>query len=333
MGSKQKHFKYSGKLVFDQIYETDVDGSNNFDNMREYFPKFDQGKADVPGNGFHINHLSEYELHHQMSLNDFTFDETVIDYFEDKSRNIINLEYIFEHFENNVEAVVDDERRMVSVVKSNKLDFYWNFPNYLVRRGGRHGNSNTKNLFTEEFLETTNLERMRFSSDFLLWLLYQSKKDNSLKNDLFIKSISDISLTESDGSHHRSMRFSGSHDPFNSPEVMKRILSGGEIQTLGVSFIIDNRYELKVDISDVGRIHIKANSSDLSNRNDAEKIILSLRLIELVCDLYELWMNSNEEKISNKISNHLHDSIRESGVEFSQGFSRGNKEKRPDDEK
>ena len=320
MESKQSDFSYSGMLVFDQIYKTNVKGLDNIRGIEEYFPKFDQGNANVPGSGFNTNYLSDYEVHHQMSFNDFTFDRTIVDYFDEKSENIANIEYKFENFKDDVEAVVDDERRTVSVVKSDKFDFYWKYPNYFVRQGGRNIDKNIGRLFTNDFLESVDLEQIKFNSDFLLWLLYRSKNDNNLKENLLIKSISDVSLTGPDESRYGRMRYSGSNNPFNSPEVMKRILSGGKIRTLGISFILDSRYEIKADISDVGRIHVKPNTSDLSNKNDAERMILSLRLIELICDTYEVWTNSNE-KIPDDFSNRIYDYIRDSGVEFSQGLS------------
>lgn len=315
MKDEESRFSYSGMLVFNRIYRTSIDYGFSIADIEENLPQFEKGTARAPGEGFEITPLQDFQVDNQVSLTEFMPEVDSEDYFSKRSQKILNLNYIYESYEPGVEAVVDGERKKVAVVETEEEDLYWGFPNFLIQRGGQTAGETAFELIRTYLDRHVRFEEVEFSPEFFLWLLYQTQRDGDLGPNLAVKHVSDITIQNSQSSAGDIKRVSG-REVHQSHEVMKSILSDEIITTIGGEFLIDGRYSLSADISLGGRIHVKAGSPDLQEKSAIQRMILSLRFIQLVCRSYTEWKEIENKGSPSEFYERIYENIRNTNIEI-----------------
>ena len=280
MSEPEDRFDYEGRLVFNGTFKTDIFGADlNPERVIEDLPEYEQGSPQQPGYGFTDIDLEELAVSNLQS-------NGLIELAE----NTISFRYTQEDFQE--EEIVDIEgnseirysRRLQSV------DFYWVFPEFLFVRGPKSEVKKAVNKLKAVWERSIELSKLDFEPDFLIWLIYKHYNGEDLNTGINIIRLTDAKIQGSHDVFGSTRRISDSTDLVRSPPVITAILQNEDIVTIGGEFLIDNRYQLSVDISTDGRTHIKAQSNDIREANSLERVLISILFVENICEIYTDWL-------------------------------------------
>lgn len=285
-----EEFEYDGYLVFNSILKINRQDSPPLENsdVMEALPSFDiETSADQMGDGFEAVPLSNYQFDPELfaDVSDFSDQVYRLMYKSTSPERIIGL---------------DDNRNEIEIEVQtvDTVDCYLVSGEYILIRGSKSDVNTVSNKISESLDGIADTEELFLSRDFLLWLLYQYNSSDSRAGSIWLTEFTDAEFdNEESDNFGRVARVSGSTDILRSTPVLMSILRGTKISSLGGIFILEEANEIFADISEDGRIHIKANSGDIKDEPDIHRLIYSLRFVLEIAHLYYSWEElSGEDK-------------------------------------
>ncbi|WP_336358539.1 hypothetical protein [Haloarcula sp. CGMCC 1.6347] len=302
-------FSYDGYLVFNEILS--FSETESIDSLLSKCPLFeDLVNVEESPVGITKQPFTEYYPAPDIHPNSYEHD-LLEEVTEVKVRN--------ETFEKVTGLNDEGEIQELAVRSVESTDSYWVHPNFVLIRGSKSESSRAKNNFQEWTGKHNSFKSLDFDSDFLLWLFYNACHDGSISGNFKIDTLTDAKITGGKSTDFGEMnRASESEDITRSTQVLLSILTvQGELTMLGGMFNYNNNY-ISADISENGRIHIKANSGDIKTFSDLRRVLISVDFVRELAFIYEYWegLQPNERYPPLEFFEDLKDRISEPGTEF-----------------
>lgn len=304
-----EEFQYDGYLVFNSILRIRRKDNSKF-QANELLDELQSVNAkttseDVIGGFEHIP-LSDYDLSSSLSSSASDFYEQV--------HQVIHKDISFEKI-----TGVDNENntKELEVQRVNSIDCYLIDGEFIIIRGSKQDADTVTKEIKRSLEEIAYIEEMNFSQDFLLWCLYQYESNNRRVGNLELRQFTDAEFSgEESDVFGQVARVSDSNDITRSAPAITSILRGISISSLGGIFLLEQHDEIFADISDDGRVHVKANSGDIKAGSDLYRIIHSLKFALEVVDIYTEWIDKpGEEKYPPaEFFEHLYGKCEQEGV-------------------
>jgi len=209
----------------------------------------------------------------------------------------------------------EGESETVFARELNTVDIFWIFPDYMLFRGAKAEVQEAMVEVSTILNSTANLEDVGFHSDFLLWLFYIHNENEYLSSGIGIERLTDAKVSGERDVFGSTRRISGSTDILKSPPVITAILQNETLETIGGYFVYRDANYLSADISNSGRIHLKSRA-DIKQSGQLRRIILSVRFVKEILDIYHEWDQFEPEKKYPPIDffERLYEQLQEEGV-------------------
>lgn len=279
MPERYPHFSYSGRLVFNGIYQTEVREKNlTLEKILSRVPRFEKGTPESPGSGYEIHDIEDYAEINNITPEILTQqDEQVL------------LRYRYEEFDWE-EALVDGALEEVATRSIDEVDLFWSYPDYLFIRGSQNVIDTVQKDIQRAFGGGVRLNQLEFDFRFLLWIFYKQYIGERIDNELAVHRLTDAETRDENTQKGEIKRFTGSEDVTQSTSVLTdllRILRGKELAMIGGEFdLYGNKYS--ANISSDGRVEIKT-QYDVAKKTDLERMALSIAFLTKITNLYSDW--------------------------------------------
>jgi len=282
-GADQREpFEYQGRLVFNSIQFSDVNGGSPEelrDRLLDELPSFSTGKPANEGDGYSSLDLSDYV--EQTDL----FDNNLAKI----AKEIIDLEYKYETYPTEAVEVVDtDGTEIAAFPRSIKSAYvYWDYPDHLFIQGSKTKAGEVTPKVNTAFGEDVDLNSVEFDSEFLLWLYYKHYYGQSIPGDI---SIDGLTCAEVEGDlpdFGRSNRVDNCRNISQSIPVIAAVLQDMRFSMIEGNFLIDD-YTIDVELHTEGRAQVKA-QMDLQDMSKLNRILVTLRFLSELSELYQNW--------------------------------------------
>lgn len=282
---EEEKFEYDGQLVFNGIHLTDVDDESvNPDTIVDRLPSFSQGTADDPGSGYKQIRVSKLLANGQ----------TIDDGLKEVATNLSSFRYLYEDWYES-EADVDGERRVVKIPRVNDVDIYWKYPDYMFFRGQQTDSDQTEEDIKKELRGRTNLDTVTFEPDFLLWILYKYRNDDSLSSNLEARLLTECETTGPEDNYGGRNEVGDSADICKSVPLLDALLRQKDLTMLEGNFQVHTNH-VGAKIGSRGRVHVKASRGDVKTSNQLRRMALSLQFLEEFTELYKDWRDNMSPK-------------------------------------
>lgn len=297
-------FEYSGSLVFNGIYRTelteDLRGeSGSEEELRNQLeqnlqPKFERGRPGNPSKGYRSLDLVDYVEQRKEIDSDL----------EELARNTIDQQYILEEYEANAEVVdadgtpVDaDDGEFVRTPYETYM--FWNVPEYMFLKGSARTVNKTAPEINGALRGSVRQEALSFEYDFLLWLLYKYYNDNNgFGQNLNIHRMTAAKAEGDRDTFGAENRVDESLNLVRSTSFIESILQR-KMPTMVEGVFNVQEYNLRAKIysgpkDDVknrgGKVWILA-QEDIENKSDLSRLLVALRFLSEIAGLYTEWEN------------------------------------------
>lgn len=282
-------FDYSGHLIFNEVCQVSVlDESfpsvarSAETELLKTLPDFEQGSTYQPGSGYQRIPLRDHAERAKLPV---------------PSKDFINgsliLEYRYEDFD-QVEALIDGDRKEVSVPNEKTANIVWDLDGHMVFRGSETDASKAKSQTNTSTGDRVSIQSINFDQDFLLWLFERAHDSGELTDDLKISRLSDAEIAGSQDEFGGEALINDSDDIKQSDAILLGLLKGKHFAMLEGDFTLFPEGEESATIrTEVQRekIYVKASKAGLKNANKAEKFILSSHVAIQIVKLHEYWDN------------------------------------------
>lgn len=307
---KDDEFEYQGNLIYNRIYRTDVGEKDiPFKDMKTIFeenlPKFSQGTAGNPGNGYKNINLEEYIEKSEIGKDILT-----------KRENLVSIRYIYEKWIER-EIPVDGGREIRPIPEERNVDIYWIYPNYVFVRGQKRPSKKTGQVIQDK-VPRIEFDQIKFHKDFLLWIIYKYEEGESMGKELEVRTLTDSETIGDRDSYGKRQIVHGSTDISKSIPIIISILRKKELSMLEGTFKFKNRL-INAEIDTDGRIYLKVSrSAFLKDVNDLTRILTSIEFLRKFINLYEGWKKlPNKEKYPPlKFFKYLYKEAKQGGIQI-----------------
>jgi hypothetical protein len=329
--SDTDEFEYSGSLVFNGVYRTEIieDATGDSASEEELLeqleqnlqPKFERGRPGNPSKGYRSLDLTEYAVERD------EIDEELVEL----ARGTIDQQYILEQYEGNAE-VVDSDGNPVDAQAGEfvrtpyETYMFWNIPDYMFLKGSVRTVKKTAPEINGALRGTVRQEALSFEYDFLLWLLYNYyNDDNGFGQNLHIHRLTAAKAEGSRDTFGAANQVDESLNLVRSTSFIEAVLQR-KMPTMIEGVFNVRGYNLRAKIysgpeDDVknrgGKVWILA-QEDIENVSDLSRALVALRFLTEVADLYTHWesLDKTDRYVPPTFFTKLRDIGRDEGVDI-----------------
>ena len=271
-------YAFDGQLVFNGLYSTNVlDAGLNFDSVVENeLNDFSKGEPGSPSRGYELLKFAEFA----------TQSHLLGDNIKNSVEDIQAIRRKYESWDSGE----DIDGNEVSVRSVNHYDIYWDVPDYLFVKGNKTQASRASDIVQYTLGDYISATEIEFHPDFLLWLFYRFKSEDTQLNDNFkINLLSDAEIEgEKEDRYGKRSRVDKSTDITKSTTVLIGMLKNKDLTRLEGVFDVVDKY-VKANIEVGGRVHVKASHS-IEGAEDVYRMSLAITFLRELVSLYEDWI-------------------------------------------
>lgn len=333
------NFDYSGRLVFNGLYSTEVltdteeqeeiDREVLRERLADRLYSYEEGRPGDPGKGYEEIDLEELA---QQAVEERRLEPGEAKVLFPVAEDVISQKYIKEKYD--TEETVDSDGNAEERTVRNYLTTYlfWDFPEYIFIKGAEQSAETTagdtrsalapgsggESIFSDGGATGVRLDSIGFSSHFLLWLVYQEYSNGNLANSIQIQRITDGKTEAGDDDEQdffgRSNQVGQSVDIVRSTPFIEAISQNKKPSMLEGIFSL-TPFNLKVKIYDHGKVQLKAQES-LEQRQPLRRILVSLYFLRHFSQLYEDWedMDAGDRFVPPTFIQELHNIAEAEGI-------------------
>ena len=337
MSEDDNRFDYSGRLVFNGIYSTEIltdeDSEVDREALRERFAdrlySYEEGKPGDPGKGYEEIDVEEYA---QQAVGEGRLESREAEVLLPIAQDAISQKYIKEKYD--TEETVDEDGNAEQTTVRNRLTTYvfWDYPDHIFIKGAQQSAETTaadtrtaltaepgggeKTLFSDGGAPGVRMNGVEFDQHFLLWLVYRNYTDESLANDIQIRRITD-GRTEGGKEQDffgRSNQVGESVNIVRSTPFIEAVSQNKKPSMLEGIFTL-HPFDLKVKVYDQGKVQLKAQEA-LDPTQPLRRILISLYFLRHFSELYEQWeeMDASQRFVPPTFIQELHEIAEAEGI-------------------
>lgn len=317
MPEQNDRFDYSGRLVFNGIYSTEILAENEEESDKEVLRErladrlypYEEGKPGDPGKGYEEIDLEKYA---QRAVEEGRLEPREAEVLFPIAEDVISQKYIKEKYD--TEEGVDEEGNAEVTTIRNRLTTYvfWDYPDHIFIKGAQQSAETTaadtrtaltaeegggeETLFSDGGAPGVRLNGIEFDQHFLLWLVYMDHTDGSLANDIQIRRITDGKTEGGDEQDFfgRSNQVGESADIVRSTPFIEAVSQNKKPSMLEGIFRL-SPFDLKIKVYDQGKVQLKAQEA-LDPTQPLRRILISLYFLRHFSELYEQWEDMDADQ-------------------------------------
>lgn len=285
METPEEDYEFDGWLRFNGLYFTETIGDVNPETIFEDndFNLYEKGDPDDPQEGYTRTKLSKY----------FSGIPDLTGGLSNLAENLYTYEYISEKWMPVPTVDSSGEQNEESFTpKHRNIDIFWDYDDVMVFKGRKATIESKRKDLREGLSGDLQIEEVNFHFEFLLWILYQSYNNNSLRSDLRLQSISDCKTVGT--SRNSEVAIGGESEVVRSVPFITTILDGNKVDNLEGDFFLGNNY-IVAEIDSDGWVHVKASQRDMDELNDLRQMGVAVRFVTELLRLYEEWVMLDSE--------------------------------------
>lgn len=322
---KNSQFSYSGYLIFNGLYTTDIQGEFEgvetqeelTSQLEEKLPSLSAEYPNGPRTGYRDLELAKFLREYDYSAEDSRLHQR----HKDIAEELIAKEFVQEEFGQEVSIVSNETRQTGPKVDKQNAYVYWQLPDLLMIQGAKPEAQQTlRHLFQSLGIADsrdelyTKIRPLEFDPHFLLWLIYQDHEDNSIGSGISLHNISHVKVQGEADFFGESAQVTGSTDIIRSTPFIEGLLKNKlPVQLVG-TFEAGGQ-TLVADISEQGRIHIKADE-DIDRSTKLERLLIALHFTKEITALRQDWefMDPKRKYVPPEFAEKLDEYASEQGV-------------------
>lgn len=304
MSDESEEFSYQGYLVFNGIYNVDLNSQSEYhgslneveSRLVKQLGQFEERKQD-----------SEKGVEKLLLRDYFRDDDSVSGDLEDLADSLIALRFLYENkVKKRGYLKGKTDLQTVEIPVINDADIYWDYPDHIYFRGAEDDVTEAIE-YTSKLMGVdtatdggsasgstgtpagyTRFKNVSFHRDFLLWIFFNHFNDNDLpKSDIEIDSLTDAAVTGDIDVWGGNNRVGDTTELTESPPLLSALLQNKSLNMLEGGFAInDNTLMASIQVN---KTHIKASSKSIRTSNNTRRLALSLKFLRELVELEETW--------------------------------------------
>jgi hypothetical protein len=337
MTKEDNRFDYSGRLVFNGIYSTEMLTDEDEETDKEAFRErmtdrlypYKKGKPGDPSKGYEEIDLEDYT---KQAIDEGFLESREAEVLLPVAEEAISQKYIKERYDTEERVDEEGNEEQTTVRNLMKTYVFWDYPDYIFVKGAQQSAETTAAdtrtaLTAEEGGEGeplsfdggapgVRLNSMEFDQHFLLWLVYTDYIDESLANDVQVRRITEVKTEGGDEQDFfgRSNQVGESADIVRSTPFIEAVSQNKKPSMLEGIFTL-YPFDLKVKVYDEGKVQLKAQEA-LSPTQSLRRILISLYFLRHFSELYEHWedMDADQRFVPPTFIQELHEIAEQEGI-------------------
>lgn len=280
MSDPEKLYQFDGWLRFNGLYFTETRGDVDPDSLFEDngFNLYSGGQPKNPDEGYRRTELADY----------FAEIPDLVGGLSNLAEDLRTYEYVSENWVPTPSVDSEGEAHDESYIPRHRdIGIFWDYDDVMVFKGRKSTIEDKRKDLRGGLSGDLRIEEVQFHFDFLLWILYQSHINQSLRSNLQLQSISDCKTVGA--SRDSEVAIGGESEIVRSVPFITAILDGNKIDNLEGDFFLGSHY-IVAEIDSEGWIHVKASREDLEQLNDLRQMGVAVRFVTEFLRLYEGWV-------------------------------------------
>jgi len=276
-------FSYDGWLVFNELFNTEIFGSEQDSDPEEILDRFSDytpGSPNDPSSGFSENPFP----HHLSEIGDLTYD------LQEFANSLYSFQYIDEDWVEEWGFDEEGNEQLFYKGRHDEVDVFWDTESQVMMfRGDQRLLGRKRKAVRSGLTGDIQLDSVEFDFDFFLWVLYKEFKEEELSSDLRVRTLSrGKTIGDREDNLGKRVNVQGSDNILRSLMVIAPLLSGKKLEGLQGTFILGTN-QIKAEIEHGGKVHVKVSDSPLSRMDDLRRMGLSLRFLSELVSLFNQW--------------------------------------------
>jgi hypothetical protein len=272
-------FSYDGWLVFNGLFETDIDGDEMPNELIEKFEEYEPPEPGENAEGYRRTNLDET----LQTAGDLTWE------LHRLGEKLYSFEYKRTGWKTE-SGYKNGELASFQKEDSKSIKIYWDSDYGLMTFKGRKSwlSRNRKKL-RGGLSEDVKLEELNFKHDFFLWVLYQNFIGQGLTSEMSIQRVSTLETTsDSIDNTGQDISIQDSKNVLRSVPAITAILNSKKPNALECKFVLDNQ-SVRAKIEQGGKVHVKVSDSEMADFSDLRRMGISLQFIFELMRQYNIW--------------------------------------------
>lgn len=219
--------------------------------------------------------------------------EEISEYLQSFGERFTGFRYWYES--RSKRAVLSKDGNTVeekSVEEVKKTEIIWDKNQYLYINGERRACEKAISII-REMTDEAKFREIVFGSEFLTWMFYKCRESEPLRREFSLQRITDLEFVYQ-GNLRQMNGVYKSSGMENSLPAMANVLQGAEITRLNGEFEVAG-YSVNGNIWQGERVGTVSGGS-LSESSDLRRLLVSLRFIHEISDLYLAWKAREEDE-------------------------------------